>query len=262
VRLDARGPAGVIDFNCDMGESFGAYEMEFDREIIKHVSSINVATGFHAGDPNWMRASVRLASEHGVAIGAHPAYPDLAGFGRRAMTLTPDEVKNAVTYQIGALRAFTGTSGLQHVKPHGAMYNKAVVDAAEAGAIIEAIREFDSSLIHVVLAGSQWEAMARRAGVRVAREAYSDRAITAEGTLVPRSQPGAVIHDPEEVVERVVMIATEGRVAAVDGSQIPFAADSICLHGDNPEAVRIAALVRAALETSGVRVAPMAEIVD
>ena len=255
------GPTGAIDFNCDMGESFGSYEIKFDREIVRYVSSINVATGFHAGDPNWMRASVELAAQHNVAVGAHPSYPDLVGFGRRDMALSPSEVKNAVTYQIGALAAFTGERRLQHVKPHGAMYNKAVRDPAEAAAIIEAIREFDPGLIHVVLAGSAWERLAREAGVPVAREAYSDRAITPEGTLVPRSQPGAVIHEPDEVVARVLKIATEGRVATVDGDEIPFAADTICLHGDNPGAVEIAAAVREALDGAGIAVKPMAQIV-
>ena len=254
-------PTGVIDFNCDMGESFGAYEMELDKEIIKYVSSINVATGFHAGDPNWMRASVELAARHGVAVGAHPAYPDLAGFGRRAMSLKPSEVNNAVAYQVGALSAFTGQGGLQHVKPHGAMYNRAVVDAEEAGAIIDAIHAFDPALIHVVLAGSKWEELALGAEVRVAREAYSDRAITPEGTLVPRSEPGAVIHDPDEVVARVVKIATQGIVIAVNGDEIPFGADTICLHGDNPGAVEIAIKVREALSAEGVEVKPMSEIV-
>ena len=255
------GPTGAIDFNCDMGESFGSYEMKFDREIVRHVSSINVATGFHAGDPDWMRASVELAAQHNVAVGAHPSYPDLVGFGRRDMALSPAEVKNAVTYQIGALAAFTGERRLQHVKPHGAMYNKAVRDPAEAAAIVEAIREFDPGLIHVVLAGSEWERLAREAGVRVAREAYSDRAITPEGTLVPRSRPGAVIHEPDEVVARVLKIATEGRVVTVDGDEIPFEADTICLHGDNPGAVEIAAAVREALDGAGIAVKPMAQIV-
>ncbi len=255
------GPTGAIDFNCDMGESFGSYEMKCDREIVRYVSSINVATGFHAGDPSWMRASVELAAQHNVAVGAHPAYPDLVGFGRRDMALSPAEVKNAVTYQIGALAAFTGERRLQHVKPHGAMYNKAVRDPAEAAAIIEAIREFEPGLIHVVLAGSAWERLAREAGVPVAREAYSDRAITPEGTLVPRSQPGAVIHEPDEVVARVLKIATEGRVVTVDGDEIPFEADTICLHGDNPGAVEIAAAVREALDGAGITVKPMAQIV-
>ncbi|MBI4305475.1 MAG: LamB/YcsF family protein [Chloroflexi bacterium] len=252
---------GVIDFNCDMGESFGAYKLGLDEEVIKHVSSVNIAAGFHAGDPNWMARTVWLAEQQGVAIGAHPSYPDLPGFGRRDMTLTPEEVRNVVTYQIGALAAFPAGHRLQHVKPHGAMYNKAVGDEAEASAIVEAIRAYDPSLIHVVLAGSKWEQVARKAGARVAREAYSDRAITPQGTLVPRSQPGAVIHDEELVVRRTVKIAVEGRVVAVDGSEIEFDADTICLHGDTPGAVQLALEIRKELAKAGVKVKPMREII-
>ncbi|MBI4220721.1 MAG: LamB/YcsF family protein [Chloroflexi bacterium] len=245
-----------------MGESFGAYKLGLDEEVIKHVSSVNIAAGFHAGDPNWMARTVKLAEQHGVAIGAHPSYPDLAGFGRRDMSLSPDEVRNIVTYQIGALAAFPSSHRLQHVKPHGAMYNKAVRDEAEAMAIVEAIKAYDPSLIHVVLAGSKWEQVARKAGVRVAREAYSDRAITPQGTLVPRSQPGAVIHDEESVVKRTVKIAVEGRVVAVDGSEIEFNADTICLHGDTPGAVQLALEIRKELARAGVGVKPMRELVS
>jgi UPF0271 protein len=254
-------PKGVIDFNCDMGESFGAYKMGLDEQVVRHVTSVNVACGFHAGDPSWMAHTVKTAEEAGAAIGAHPAYPDLQGFGRRDMSLTPEEVRNAVKYQAGALAAFTKGHRLQHVKPHGAMYNKAVRDREEATAIVQAVREFDPDIIHVVLAGSFWERVARDAGVRVARECYADRAVTQQGQLVPRSQPGAVIHDEEEVVRRSLKLATEGRVRAVDGTEIPFAADSICLHGDTPGAVKLAERVRRELESAGVKVRPMAEIV-
>ena len=255
--MPAKEPGGIVDFNCDMGESFGAYKLGLDEEVIKHVTSVNVAAGFHAGDPNWMSHTVKLAEASGVAIGAHPAYPDLEGFGRRDMGLSPDEVRNAVTYQIGALAAFAKGRRLQHVKPHGAMYNKAVRDAAEATAIIEAVKAYDPSLILVVLAGSQWEQLARKAGIRVAREAYSDRAITPQGTLVPRSQPGAVIHDEGAVVERTVKIAVEGRAVAVDGSEVEFRPDTICLHGDTPGAVKLAAEIRRELARAGVQVKPM-----
>lgn len=257
--MPAFRPRGVVDFNCDMGESFGAYKLGLDEEVIKHVTSVNVAAGFHAGDPNWMAKTVRMAESHGVAVGAHPAYPDLAGFGRRDMALSPDEVRNAVTYQIGALAGFARGHRLQHVKPHGAMYNKAVRDAAEAGAIIDAVKAYDPSLILVVLAGSQWEQLARKSGLKVAREAYSDRAITPQGTLVPRSQPGAVIHDEVAVVERTVKIACEGKVVAVDGSEIEFRADTICLHGDTPGAVKLAEEIRRELGRAGVDVKPMRE---
>lgn len=257
----AADPSGVIDFNADMGESFGAYRIGLDEEVIQHVTSISVAAGFHAGDPDWMAHTVSLAETHGVAIGAHPAYPDLAGFGRRDMAMMPEQVRNGVTYQIGALAAFTGGHRLQHVKPHGAMYNKAVRDEAEARAIVEAIHDYDPELIHVVLAGSQWERIARAAGVRVAREAYADRALTPDGSLVPRSEHGSVIHDAERVVEQVRRIVTEGRAVAIDGSEIEFHSDTVCLHGDNPEAVAIAAAVRAELTRAGVTVRPMGEFI-
>ncbi|MEE8046417.1 MAG: 5-oxoprolinase subunit PxpA [Dehalococcoidia bacterium] len=255
------GATGKIDFNADIGESFAGYELGLDSEIVKYITSANIATGFHAGDPDWMAKTVSLAIENNVGIGAHPAYPDLAGFGRRKMDLTPDEVRNAVTYQVGALAAFTPGQKLQHVKPHGALYNTAVGDAAIAEAIVTAIKAFDPDLIHVVLAGSQWEKIARSHGVRVARECYADRAVTTEGTLVPRSQPGAVIHDPEAVVDRSLKLATEGKVTAVDGTEIDFSADSICLHGDTAGAVELAAAVRGSLEHAGVEITPMDKLV-
>jgi len=255
------GPAGRIDFNADIGESFAGYELGLDSEIIRYITSANIATGFHAGDPDWMARTVSLAVENGVGIGAHPAYPDLAGFGRRNMDLTPGEVRNAVTYQVGALAAFAPDRKLQHVKPHGALYNTAVRDAAIAEAVVSAIKAFDPNLIHVVLAGSQWESIARNQGVRVARECYADRAVTPEGSLVPRSQPGAVIHDPDEVVERSLKLATQGRVTAADGTEIDFSADSICLHGDTAGAVELAAAVRGGLEAAGVEITPMNELV-
>jgi len=255
------GPTGRIDFNADIGESFAGYELGLDSEIVKYITSANIATGFHAGDPDWMARTVSLAVENGVGIGAHPAYPDLAGFGRRNMALTPDEVSNAVTYQVGALAAFAPARKLQHVKPHGALYNTAVRDADVAGAVVSAIKMFDPDLIHVVLAGSQWEAIARNHGVRVARECYADRAVTPEGTLVPRGHTGAVIHDPEAVVERSLKLSTTGRVTAIDGTEIDFSADSICLHGDTAGAVELAAAVRNGLEAAGVEIIPMNELI-
>ncbi|MDP6666728.1 MAG: 5-oxoprolinase subunit PxpA [Dehalococcoidia bacterium] len=255
------GPTGRIDFNADIGESFAGYELGLDSEIVKYITSANIATGFHAGDPDWMARTVALAVENGVGIGAHPAYPDLAGFGRRNMDLTPDEVHNAVTYQVGALAAFAPGRKLQHVKPHGALYNTAVRDEAVATAIVSAVKAFDADLIHVVLAGSLWESIARNHDVRVARECYADRAVTPEGTLVPRSQPGAVVHEPGEVIARSLKLATEGRVTAVDGTEIDFSADSICLHGDTAGAVDLAAAVRSGLEAAGVEVTPMSELV-
>jgi len=255
------GVTGKIDFNADIGESFAGYELGLDSEIVKYITSANIATGFHAGDPDWMARTVALALENDVGIGAHPAYPDLAGFGRRNMDLTPAEVHNAVTYQIGALAAFAPDRKLQHVKPHGALYNTAVSNAAVAEAIVLAVQAFDPDLIHVVLAGSQWESIARKHGVRVARECYADRAVTPEGSLVPRSQPGAVVHDPETVVERSLKLATEGKVIAIDGTEIDFSADSICLHGDTAGAVELAGEVRGSLEAGGVAITPMDKLV-
>ena len=254
-------PTGKIDFNADSGESFAGYVLGLDSEIIKYITSANIATGFHAGDPDWMAKTVNLAIENGVGVGAHPAYPDLAGFGRRNMDLTPVEVRNAVTYQVGALAAFTPGRKLQHVKPHGALYNTAVRDQAVAEAVVLAVKAFDPELIHVVLAGSQWESIARAQGVRVARECYADRAVTAEGTLVPRSQPGAVVHDHDQVVERSLKLATEGKVIAIDGTEIDFSADSICLHGDTAGAVELAAAVRSSLEAAGVEITSMNKLV-
>lgn len=252
---------GKIDFNADIGESFASYELGLDSEIVKYITSGNIATGFHASDPDWMAKTVSLAIENGIGIGAHPAYPDLAGFGRRNMDLTPSEVRNAVTYQIGALAAFTPDRKLQHVKPHGALYNTAVREESIAEAIVSAVKAFDPELIHVVLAGSQWESIARAQGVRVARECYADRAVTAQGTLVPRSQSGAVIHDLAQVVDRSLKLATEGKVTAIDGTEIDFSADSICLHGDTAGAVELAAAVRDSLEAAGVEITSMNKLI-
>lgn len=252
---------GVIDFNADIGESFAGYKLGFDEEIVKFITSANIATGFHAGDPDWMARTVDLAEANGVGVGAHPAYPDLSGFGRREMALTPAEVHNIVKYQVGALSAFTSDHKLQHVKPHGALYNRAARDGEVAKAIVEAVMSIDKDLIHVVLAGSVWEDVARNVGARVARECYADRAVTPDGKLVPRSQPGAVVHDETEVVSRSRKLATEGRVVAVDGTEIDFSADSICLHGDTAGAVDLAGAVRKELETAGVQIKRMSEIV-
>ncbi len=253
--------ARKIDFNCDMGESFGMYKLGYDEEVIKHITSASVACGFHAGDPMWMRHTVRLAEEHGVAVGAHPSYPDLNGFGRRNMSLTPDEVKNDLTYQIGALQAFTKTKKLQHVKPHGAMYNQAVSDEALARAICETLLEVDEDMALLALSGSRWIEIAEDMGLRVAREVFADRALSADGTLVSRSKPGSVLHDIEEIVERSVRMVTEGKVKAITGEIIEVQADSLCLHGDTPGAVEMAKAVRKGLEDAGVQILPVGQLV-
>jgi len=253
--------ANKIDFNCDMGESFGMYKMGLDEEVIKHITSANIACGFHAGDPNWMRTTVKLAEEHGVAIGAHPSFPDLSGFGRRAMNASALEVKNDVIYQMGALQAFTGAKRLQHVKPHGAMYNMAVDDQDLATAICEAVLEVDSDIVLLALAGSQWISVAEDLGLRVGREIFADRALNTDGTLVSRTKEGSVIHDIQEVVDRSLRMVTEGKAVAISGEVIEVEADSLCLHGDTPGAVDMAQALKQALLAEDVEVTPLGELV-
>jgi len=253
--------ANKIDFNCDMGESFGMYKMGLDEEVIKHITSANIACGFHAGDPNWMRTTVKLAEEHGVAIGAHPSFPDLSGFGRRAMNASALEVKNDVIYQMGALQAFTGAKRLQHVKPHGAMYNMAVDDQDLATAICEAVLEVDSDIVLLALAGSQWISVAEDLGLRVGREIFADRALNTDGTLVSRTKEGSVIHDIQEVVDRSLRMVTEGKAVAISGEVIDVEADSLCLHGDTPGAVDMAQALKQALLAEEVEVTPLGELV-
>ena len=253
--------ASEIDFNCDMGESFGMYKMGFDEEVIKHISSANIACGFHAGDPMWMRKTVDLAEQHGVGVGAHPSYPDLNGFGRRNMNATPEEVRNDVVYQAGALKAFTSNRNLQHVKPHGAMYTQAVDDADLGKSICEAVLEVDSNIILLALAGSTWIDVAKGMGMRVAREVFADRAVNSDGTLVPRSKEGSVIHDTNEVVERSLRMVTEGKILSVEGDIVEVEADSICLHGDTPGAVDMAKTLKREFLAAGVEVKQLRDIV-
>jgi UPF0271 protein len=235
--------------------------MGLDEEVIKYISSANIACGFHAGDPMWMRHTVELAEKHGVAIGAHPSFPDLVGFGRRSFAVSPDEAKADVIYQIGALQAFTRSKRLQHVKPHGAMYNQAVDDDELARAICEAVLEVDESMVVLALAGSRWASTAEDMGLRVAREIFADRALNPDGTLVPRSAAGSVIHDVSEVVERSLRMVTEGRAGAVNGDEIEVQADSLCLHGDTPGAVEMASRLRKALEEDGISIVPLGQLV-
>ena len=246
-----------VDLNCDMGEAFGVYRLGFDERIMPHISSANIACGFHAGDPVCMRRTVRLAEEAGVAIGAHPGLPDLLGFGRREMMVSPDELRDYVTYQIGALQAFTRAKKLQHVKVHGALYNMGARNEGLARAVAEAVREVDPELILVGMAGSAWIKVGRELGLRVACEGFADRSLNPDGTLVPRSQPGAIIADVEEVIARVLRIVTEGKVLAINGEEIDMAADTICLHSDTPGAGNLAQALRQRLEAAGVLVAPM-----
>ena len=253
--------ANRIDLNCDMGESFGMYKMGLDEEVIKYISSANVACGFHAGDPQWMRETVHLAEVHGVAVGAHTSFPDLVGFGRRNIEVSPDEARNDVIYQIGALQAFTSGHRLQHVKPHGAMYNRAVVDEDLARSICDAILEVDSDLILIALAGSRWVEIAQEMGLRVAREIFADRALNPDGTLVSRSKDGSVLHNVDEVADRSMRMVLEGKATAITGDAIDVEADSLCIHGDTPGAVEMARVLRQRLDAESITVTPLSQLV-
>ena len=245
-----------IDLNGDVGESFGAYEIGHDAALIPILTSVNIACGFHAGDPGVMRATVALAREHGTAIGAHPGFPDLVGFGRREMKATPREVEDLVAYQIGALAAIAAAQGvrLAHVKPHGALYNMAARDLDLADAIARAIAAVDPSLALFGLPGSQSLEAAQRHKVRAVSEAFADRAYRRDGSLVPRNEPGAVIDDEQIVVTRAVAIARERMVVAADGTRVPLDVQTICVHGDTPGAAVLASRIRKALNDAGIQV--------
>ncbi len=246
-----------IDLNADVGEGFGAWAAGADDELFEFVTSANVACGFHAGDPSVIDRTVRGAVKKGVAIGAHPGYFDLRGFGRRAMSLPPDEVEADVLYQVGALRAFARAHGvpLTHVKPHGALYNQAADDDALAGAIARGVARASRELVLVGLAGSRpMRDAAARAGLRFAAEAFADRAYDTRGRLVPRSRPGAVVSDPAVAAAAAVRLATDGVALTADGAPVAIEADTLCLHGDSPAAVAMAKAVREALERAGVSV--------
>jgi UPF0271 protein len=252
----------LIDLNSDMGESFGAYSIGADDEILRWVTSANVACGWHGGDPHVMRRTVQKAKELGVQVGAHPSYPDLLGFGRRVLQITRQEARDYVLYQIGALRAFAEAVGvrLQHVKPHGALYNAAVKDRELSLGIAEGVADAGGDLVLVGLPDSEIVKAGQAVGLRVAREAFGDRAYNEDGTLVSRKVAGSLISDPAVVAERVVGLV-RGTVTALTGKVIPIQAETICLHGDTPGAGTIARRVRERLEAEGVRVAPMGEAI-
>jgi len=247
-----------VDLNCDMGESFGPYTLGLDEQVMPLISSANVACGFHAGDPQVLRRTVALAAQHGVGVGAHTSFPDLAGFGRREMQVAPAEAENDTLYQMGAISAFCKVAGikLRHVKPHGALYNMAQRDAALAAAIVRAVKAFEPSLIIFAQPGSAMERVAREEGLAVAGEAFADRAYTPDGALASRKLPGSVIHDPDQVAERAVRMVVDGRIAAIDGTVIPVRADTICVHGDTPGAVSLIERIRERLAAEGVTVRP------
>lgn len=249
-----------IDMNSDVGESFGNYKLGLDEEVIPLISSANIACGFHAGDPAVMKRTIAIAKENGVALGAHPGYPDLIGFGRRAMDASLEEINDYVTYQIGALQAFATAQGvkLQHVKPHGALYNMAVQNLEIWDAVAQAIAAIDPDLILFVLAGVDREKLERigaKHGIRIAYEFFGDRAYNPDGSLVSRKEPGAVIHDHQFVAEKVLKMVTDGKVDCIDGSEIELAADTICVHGDNPAALELVKNIRDTLLNAGVEIA-------
>jgi len=249
-----------IDLNADLGESFGPWRMGQDEALMTSITSANVACGFHAGDPSVMRATIRLAKQHGVAVGAHPGFPDLVGFGRREMRLSTAEVEDLVLYQLAAIAGVAGAEGvrLQHVKAHGALYNMAARDAALARAIARAVATFDRTLILLGLPNSALLHEGHAAGLRIAAEVFADRTYEADGSLTPRRTPGSVIHDPARVVERAVAMITSNQVTATDGRVVSLRGDTICLHGDTPAAGELGHQLRAGLESAGIRVAALA----
>lgn len=253
----------MVDLNSDLGESFGNYKIGLDEEVIKYVTSANIACGWHAGDPLVMEKTVEIAKKQGTSIGAHPGYPDLMGFGRRSMVVTPEEVKAYLKYQLGALMAFARAKGerIQHVKPHGAMYNTAAKDEDLALAIAEAIYEVDKDIILMGLANSEMIKAGKKIGLKVANEVFADRAYNADGTLVSRKLEGAVIHDTELAISRVVRMIKEGKVTTIDGQDIEIKADSICVHGDNPEAVEFVRKIREKLSDEGIEVTAISNFI-
>lgn len=245
-----------IDLNADLGEGLGPWRMGDDTALVTLVTSASVACGFHAGDPTTARRTCAAAAAAGTVVGAHVAYRDLVGFGRRFVDVTPDELTDDVVYQVGALQAVAAAAGTRvaYVKPHGALYNALVHHEEQAGAVVRALQDLGGDLPLVTLPHAVVADGARRAGLRVVGEAFADRAYAPDGTLVPRGTTGAVLHDPDEVAARVVRLATGGGVVAVDGTTVRPDAETVCLHGDTPGAVAVARAVRAALDAAGVAV--------
>jgi UPF0271 protein len=246
----------IIDINCDMGESFGPWTMGADHEVMPNITSANVACGAHAGDPRVMRRTVRAAKAHGVSVGAHPGFADLQGFGRREMQADPSEVEDSLIAQIGALAAIARAEGVavRHVKAHGALYNMAARDRKLADAIAHAVKAFDPSLIMFGLPKSPMIDAGLAAGLRVAAEGFADRAYEPDGSLTPRSRPGAVIDDTALVVARAVRMVRDGVVLTAAGKEIPLKVDTICVHGDTPGASELTKRIRAGLEAAGIQV--------
>lgn len=253
-----------VDLNCDLGESFGNYVMGMDDEIIQYVSSVNIACGYHAGDPLTMDYTIKQAVKNGVAVGAHPGLPDLLGFGRREMKIANDEAKAYVKYQMGALIAFAKSHliKIQHVKPHGALYNMAAKDYGLSKAICEGIREVDENVIVMGLSGSEILRAGQDLGLKTASEVFSDRQYEDNGTLVNRSQDGAVIHDKEIAIQRTVDMVKKGKVKSITGKIIDIKADSICVHGDNLMALEFVKSIRKALENEKIEITPLRDLIS
>lgn len=248
-----------VDLNCDMGESFGAWTMGRDAELMDHVSSVNIACGFHAGDASTMRKTVELALEKGVAVGAHPSYPDLQGFGRRAMALSPEEVFDIVLYQVAALKGICEASGgrLHHVKPHGALYNQAAKESVLAGVIAKAVRKIDPSLILYGLSGSLSITEGDAIGLNTASEVFADRTYTADGSLTPRGYSEALIHDADTAAAQVMQMVRDQTVTATNGSTVQLKAETICIHGDGENALEFARKIRQKLKENSITVSSL-----
>lgn len=253
----------IVDLNSDVGESFGAYKIGLDEEVLNYVSSANIACGWHAGDPIVMRKTVEAALKNGVGIGAHPGFFDIMGFGRRSMAVSPNEMKQYIIYQLGALHGFVKAVGgkMQHVKPHGAMYNMAAKDDKLAEAIIDGIWEVDRDLIVLGLSGSKMVNAAKEKGLKAANEVFADRAYNSDGTLVARSLPGSMILDKNIAISRVIRMVTEGKVTAINGEDMNIKVDSICVHGDNPEAVEFVRLIKEALSRANAEIKPLNQFI-
>lgn len=246
-----------IDLNSDMGESFGAYKIGGDEQVIQYVTSANVACGFHAGDPMVMAKTVKMARENGVAVGAHPGYPDLRGFGRRKMSLSCEEIKNDMKYQIGALWAFVKSEGmkLQHVAPHGALGNLCQYDREASRAICEAVYEIDPELIIYYCAGAVLGEEAEKTGLRAKAEIFADRAYMDDLALVPRAMPGSMITDEDLAIKRCIRMVKEGKVTALSGKELDIKGDTLCVHGDGPKALAFVQKIRAAFGEEGITIA-------
>ena len=246
----------VIDLNCDMGESFGAWKMGADAAVMPWISSANIACGFHAGDPATIRTTVRLAADHGVAVGAHPSLPDLQGFGRRVMRITPQEMYDLVLYQAGAVEAFARAAGarLHHVKCHGALYNMAANDEPLSEACARAVRDLGGGVMLYALAGSRMMACAERLGVRAVAEAFADRGYEDDGTLAARNRPGGMIEDEGRAVAQALAMVAEGHVTSLSGKRVPVAPATLCVHGDQPGAVAFARALRTAFQSHAIEV--------